>query len=65
MKQMKIISDGTPPGTKLLDPDGKDITGSISAITWKIVAGGASQATVTFENVQVEVLGIVKDGRSS
>lgn len=58
MQKVKIISDGTPNGTRVLDSDGVQIEGAISKIEWGIEAGGGPAiAKITFINVEVEVIG--------
>lgn len=57
---IKIYSDGTAAGTKVFQEDGAEIRG-ITSITWAIEGGYSAQsakATLTFENVEVEVQGV-------
>lgn len=67
MSKVRIVSDGTAVGTRLFDPDGKDITKYCTSIEWRIDAGGhrMATATVTFARVEIEAEGTVKeDGRA-
>lgn len=52
-QQYKIISDGTPQGTKILDPDGKELR-FVKSITWNICVEGNSTAFVTLDKVALE-----------
>lgn len=60
--QIKIISDGTPLGTKVFDADGNRIVGCITAIEWRIDACGDAEAKITFANPEVELIGKVTNG---
>lgn len=58
MVRVKVVSDGTPNGTKLFDADtGAELKLPVSAITWHIDADSAGQALVRLTVVQVEVEG--------
>lgn len=52
--QIKIISDGTAYGTQVLDFDGCPIHG-ISRISIDVTAGELVTATITFENVTLDM----------
>jgi len=54
--KIKIISDGTPLGTKVLDENGIEITG-ICEVTWFIYPDGPARARLTFANVEIEAIG--------
>ena len=54
--RLRIISDGTPQGTKVLDGNGRLIKG-ISQVTWSVEYGKRASATLTFNNVDVDVIG--------
>ena len=54
--QVKIISDGNPCTSKMVDMNGVEIAG-IKSIVWSIDANNWGKAIVTFENVAVEVEG--------
>lgn len=56
MNRVKIVSDGSPYNTKMLDCNGVEIAG-IKSIVWSIDANNWGKAIVTFENVAVEVEG--------
>lgn len=50
---MRIVSDGTPQGTKVYDATGREIEG-LSVVAWR-VAGGAGHAQVTLEAEHIEL----------
>lgn len=54
--RLRIISDGTPQGTRVLDGNGRMIKG-IASVTWNVDASGRAKATLTFNNVAVDVIG--------
>jgi hypothetical protein len=56
-KPMRIVSDGTPFGTKVYDADGAEIKGCITKVEWSIEVDGIGQAKLTFSNVEVDVIG--------
>ena len=39
-KRYRIVSDGTPFGTKVYDADGAEIKGCITKVEWSIEADG-------------------------
>lgn len=56
MKRLKIISDGSVQGTKIIDSEGNEI-GPVEEITWSINADQwdkGARATVTFSEVGIE-----------
>lgn len=55
-KRYRIVSDGTPRGTRVLDPDGRPMDG-VTKVEWSIEAGGIGVARLTFWNVEVDVAG--------
>ena len=59
--KIKIVSDGTSVGTKIVDVEtGKAIT-NVSAITWHAEANEVeTEATLVLSNVPVELIGKVK-----
>lgn len=54
--QVRIVSDGTPPGTYVYDTDGKEIHG-YSRLSWNITSRGVGKAYLEFDAVKVEVTG--------
>lgn len=59
-RTVKLISDGTPMGTRLVDAlTGEDLQLPMSAITWRIEADMVGQATVTVELAQANVEGVL------
>ena len=57
-RRYRIVSDGTPLGTKILEPDGRqmDLTG-VTKVEWSVEAGGIGVARLTLINVEVDVVG--------
>lgn len=53
VQQYKIISDGTPQGTKILDPDGKELKYA-TYVGFHIFANGFASATIELSNVEVQ-----------
>lgn len=63
MKKVKIISDGTAPGTTVFDGEGNKISGCVTAIEWRIDAEkGVGEAKITFHDVEVELVGEKQNG---
>ncbi len=54
--KLKIVSDGTGDGTKILDENGERIENAVS-VNWEIEASNNAIATITFMNVPVELVG--------
>ena len=54
MNQIKIVSDGTPCGTKVFNHDGVPIEG-VTSIKLHIDLGTLMAAEITFINVQAEI----------
>ena len=52
---MKIISDGTSVGTKVLDSNGNEIEGLISKIDIFIEEHGLVNAVITFQDVELDL----------
>lgn len=61
IKQLKIVSDGTPLGTRVYDADGRLITAPITRISWEILPCRPAVAQVEFI-AEVEVVGEAKRG---
>ncbi|WP_137010148.1 hypothetical protein [Aquitalea aquatilis] len=61
MKRLKIVSDGTPHGTRVYDADGKLITAPITRICWEITAPHGAVVQVEFL-AEIEVIGEVQSG---
>lgn len=56
---IKIYSDGTPASTRVFQENGIEIRG-ITSIVWSIAGpDGIAKATLTFEDVLVDVKGEV------
>jgi len=60
--QIRIVSDGTPFGTKVFDAEGSEIKGCITKVEWSIEGGKVAQATLTFSDVEVDVSGDAPNG---
>lgn len=57
-KRIRIVSDGTPRGTKVFDADGEPFDMStITAVEWSIDADGAAIARLTFCGAEIDVIG--------
>lgn len=52
-KPIRIVSDGTGPGTKVFDASGHQLEG-VSSVRWEIRAGDdRAVATITFDDISV------------
>lgn len=55
--KLKIISDGTSYGTRLVNADTNEPIGFVESIEWKVSVGDpAAKAIITFVNLPVEIL---------
>jgi hypothetical protein len=59
--KMRIVSDGTPWGTKVFDENGVEIKAHITAIDWSIRPGNAGVVTIQFHNVELDAVGEMKE----
>lgn len=59
--KMRIVSNGTPHGTKVLDENGVEIKAHIAAIDWSIRPGKAGVVTIEFHNVEIDAVGEMKE----
>ena len=58
MRKLKIVSDGTPGGTKLFDADtGEDLNLPITRIVWSCELADAAKAEVTILCPLVQLIG--------
>lgn len=58
--RIRIVSDGTPRGTRVLLPNGDRMPGLIKKVEWSITAGEPhelARAVITFANVEIEAEG--------
>lgn len=56
-KRYRIVSDGTPRGTKVLDPEGRELD-MVTKVEWSIEGcDGIGVARVTLLNAEVDVVG--------
>lgn len=63
MKNIRIISDGSPRGTKVFDAEGVEITGCLTKIEWSIDSDKRTGvAKLTYMGVDLDVIGELKDG---
>jgi len=53
---IKIVSDGTAMGTKVLDADGKLIPGCITRIEWSVDVDSFAEAKITFEGIEIDAI---------
>lgn len=61
MRTVKLISDGTPLGTRLVDAlTGVELQLPVTAINWSITAEQGGQAVVTLALVSAEVEGVLE-----
>lgn len=59
--KLKIISDGTPKGTHVIDEDTQEELGLIQKISWTVGVGIPSQLTLTILNTPLEIIGEFKE----
>jgi hypothetical protein len=63
--KIKIISDGTSAGTKIVDQDTGEFLNNAVSVTWRISVHGTAVATVTLRDVPVDVVGEADYGNST
>jgi hypothetical protein len=57
VSDIRIVSDGTREGTKVLNAEGREMS-MVTSVNWHLdAAGGPTTAIVTFVNVPVDVVG--------
>lgn len=62
MRTLRVVSDGTAQGTRLLDAlTGEDLRLPVRAITWHIDADSVGQALITVSLTQIEAEGILEE----
>lgn len=55
--KLKIVSDGTPMGTKVVNAvTGEEVEGIVS-VTWRITADDVSLANIELQKLPVELIG--------
>src|SRR2546430_324616 len=60
--KLRIVSDGTPTGTWLLDVDtGKDVDLCVTHATWHCEVDSLATATLVIADVEVDVIGEAAD----
>ena len=57
--QLKLVSDGTPLGTKVVDENGEVIE-YITNLKWEIGVGHYAKATIEITKLPLEVVGELK-----
>ncbi len=60
---IKIYSDGTPMGTRIVDLDTGERLANVMAASWKITIDGLAEVNLTLRNVPVEITGRVIKNR--
>lgn len=55
--KVKIISDGTPPGTRVVNADTGEPIEHVTAIEWKIDVRDLATAVIRLRDVDVDVVG--------
>lgn len=55
--RIKIVSDGTPTGTKVVDAETGEMVHGVTAASIKIGVGDVSRVTIELVKVPVEVIG--------
>jgi hypothetical protein len=57
-RRYRIVSDGTPAGTKIFDGAGQQLgAGWITKVEWSVEGGGIGTAKITVANVEVDLVG--------
>ena len=57
MVKLKIVSDGGPKNTKVIDAETGECLVGVTAIEWEISYGNLAVATVTIEQMEVDLTG--------
>ena len=52
--RLKIVSDGTPMGTRVMTLDGQEIE-DVNMVAWSITKHSLANATIGLENVPAEL----------
>lgn len=61
MRRIRIVSNGTSPGTRVEDADtGEDIEGVVN-VEWSCAVDEVARAVVTFDAVLADVVGEVDE----
>jgi hypothetical protein len=56
-KRVRIVSDGTPLGTKVFNADGTPMDmGRVTKVEWSIEADGIGVARVTLRDVEIDTV---------
>ena len=58
--KLKIISDGTPKNTHVLDENGNDLAGKIRSMVIRFEIGKPVLADIQFVGVEIDVVADVK-----
>ena len=58
-KKVRIVSDGTPSGTRVEGPDGQPIPGVVS-VSWNVKVGKIARATIELINVDIDAVADVE-----
>lgn len=54
-KKVRIVSDGTPSGTRVEGPDGQPIPGVVS-VSWTVAVDGVARASIDLINVDIDAV---------
>lgn len=57
--RIKIISDGTCRGTRVVNVETGEVVDNVTEISWGIVGGGTAMTTLKIYDVHVELAGTV------
>ena len=61
--KIKIVSDGTPIGTKVIDEETGETINGVVSVGWNICVGtGFARAYIELLNIPVELVGEIKEG---
>jgi hypothetical protein len=55
--KIKIVSDGTPSGTQVVNEATGEKLERITAIEWRISTNNFAEAIITFRNIPIETVG--------
>lgn len=59
--KIKIISDGTPQGTKVVNTETDERIEYVTSVQWKCEIGDIARARIEFLAIPVELTGEVKE----
>ncbi len=59
--KIKIVSDGTPYGVRVVDEEGEELQNKITSIKWEALSGDMPTVTMEFIDMDIDVVGEVKE----